>query len=74
MMIGENIVNGDDSRIMTLLGKKYYRSDLAAEILKMHKNTLLQKARQGKIKKFRHKHSVWFMEEWLMAYLYIESA
>lgn len=73
-MAGENIADSGNHRIMMLLGQKYYRSDLAAEILKMHRNTLLQKAREGKIKKFCHKRSVWFKEAWLTAYLEKASA
>lgn len=73
-MAGENIEESGNSRIMMLLGQKYYRSDLAAEILNMHKNTLLQKAREGKIKKFFHNRSVWFKEAWLIGYLEKASA
>ena len=62
----------DDERIMTLLGTKYYRSDLAAEMMLMHKNTLLEKARQGKIRKYYHRHAVWFTETWMRMYLETE--
>ena len=62
-----------DERIVVLLGVKYYRSDLAAEMLGMHKNTLLEKARKGLIRKFRHKHAVWFTELWMKLYMDKES-
>lgn len=63
---------GED-KVITVMGEKFYRSDLAAEMLRMHKNTLLQKARQGKIKKFRHNRAVWFTKPWMMAYIARES-
>lgn len=63
----------EDERIIVLLGEKYYRSDLAAEMMKMHRNTLLQKAREGKIRKYRRNHAVWFTEAWMRAYMDRES-
>ena len=63
----------DGVRVIELFGKRYYRSDLAAELVKMHRNTLLAKAREGKIRKYRHAHAVWFTEEWLMEYIIKES-
>lgn len=73
-MIGEtSTTDSHDERIIVLLGEKYYRSDLAAQMMQMHTNTLLQKGRQGKIKRFRHKHAYWFKEVWMKAYLDKES-
>lgn len=63
----------EDGRVIEILGVKYYRSDLAAEMMKMHRNTLLEKARQGKIRKYRHNHAVWFTEAWMRAYMDRES-
>ena len=62
-----NVTEGNDGRIITILGIKYYRSDLAAEMMHMHKNTLLEKARQGKIRKYHHNHAVWFRESWMLS-------
>lgn len=72
-MMTDTAQNSRDERIIVLLGEKYYRSDLAAEMMKMHRNTLLQKAREGKIRKYRHNHAVWFTEAWMRAYMDRES-
>lgn len=58
-----------DDRVMVIMDVTYYRSDLAAEMLQMHKNTLLEKARNGEIRKYRHKHAIWFTEPWMRAYM-----
>jgi hypothetical protein len=63
----------NDERTVELLGEKYYRSDLAAEMLGMHRNTLLEKARQGLIRKYRYKHAVWFTTLWMKMYIDQES-
>ncbi len=62
-----------DERVKVFFGEKYYRSDLAAEMLGMHKNTLLEKARLGLIRKYRYKHAVWFTELWMKMYIDQES-
>ena len=63
----------DGVRVIELFGERYYRSDLAAQMVKMHRNTLLAKAREGKIRKYRHAHAVWFTEDMLKEYLIKES-
>lgn len=73
-MTQQEIANEEKKgRIITLLGVKYYRSDLAATMLNMHKNTLLRKAKEGKIRSFHHKHAVWFTEIWMRMYMDKES-
>ena len=64
----------DEKREMYLLGEKYIRSDLAAEMLGMHRNTLLHKAKEGKIRRFMQKRTVWFKEVWLREYIERSSA
>jgi len=59
----------NDERTVVLLGVTYYRSDLAAEMLGMHRNTLLEKARLGLIRKYRYKHAVWFTALWMKMYI-----
>lgn len=56
-------------KIKVVLGIKYYRSDLAAEMLFMHRNTLLNKIKMGLIVGKRMGHAIWVTEESMKKYM-----
>lgn len=66
------LISQKDPRVMELFGETYIRSDLSAEMVDMHKNTLLQKAKDGKIRRYRHRRAIWFKEIWLREFVEME--
>lgn len=73
MTMANGRIEENEETVMHLLNEKYFRSDIAAQMLNMHKNTLLEKAREGKIRSYHHKRWVWVKEAWIREYLERES-